>query len=193
MRHVRRRKTALALAACGCVLSIGGGGAAQPSDVGQGRYNVPPPPGYQPNDARLDSSAQAREEDDRYSYEAERWAARNCVADRADRATAGAVIGGLLGAVVGSGLAGRHDRALGAVSGGAVGAVAGGAIGRSTSPGCPPGYVLRPGAPPFAPAVVYSDVVYAAPPWYDPWVWYGHHWIYRPYPFHRFWFRHHHL
>ena len=33
--------------------------------------------------------------------------------------------------------------------------------------------------------------VYVAPPWYDPWVWYGGHWLYRPYPYHRYWYKRH--
>jgi hypothetical protein len=187
MFHDGLRTTALALAISAAALSVG-----RPV-LAQDRYSVPPPPGYQPKDEQYETSARARAEDERYSYEAERWAAENCVAERANNTAAGAVIGGLLGAVVGSGLAGRHDRAPGAIAGGAVGALAGGALGSSaSSPGCPPGYVLRPSAPPFAPGPVYTEVIYEAPPWYDPWVWYGHHWIYRPYPFHHYWYRIHH-
>lgn len=162
---------------------------------GQGQYNVPPPPGYDPADARYDQSPQARDEDERYSYAAEQWAARNCVEAHARDTTAGVVIGGILGAVIGSGLAGRYDRGAGAVAGGALGAVAGGAIGSSaadSNPNCPPGYVMRAGAPPFYPGPVYGGVVYAAPGWYDPWIWYGHHWIYRPYPYHRYYWRRYH-
>jgi hypothetical protein len=158
-----------------------------------GQYNVPPPPGYQPGDDQNETSPQAREEDERYSYEAERWAARNCVAQRQADTTAGVVIGGILGAIVGSGLAGPHARGAGAVLGGVGGAAVGGAIGSSaaTNPNCPPGYVVADGAPPFDPGPIYGGVVYAAPGWYDPWIWYGGHWIYRPYPYHRYWYRHH--
>ncbi|MDR3510225.1 MAG: glycine zipper 2TM domain-containing protein [Caulobacteraceae bacterium] len=166
-------------------------------DQGQsnpGRYNVPPPPGYQPQDEQYDASAPAREQDDRYAYEAEQWAARNCVDAHARDTTAGVVIGGILGAIVGSNLSGRYDRGAGAVAGGALGAVAGGAIGSSaadSNPNCPPGYAMRAGAPAFYPGPVYGDVVYAAPGWYDPWISYGHHWIYRPYPYHRYWYHSH--
>jgi hypothetical protein len=193
MFHDGLRTTVLTMAISASVLSLGGAARAQQPSPEQRRYNVPPPSGYQLNDERSETSARARAEDERYSYVAERWAARNCVAEHASNAAAGAVIGGLLGAVVGSGLAGRHERAAGAIAGGAVGAVAGGAIGGSTAtPGCPPGYVLRSGASPFDPGPVYTGVVYVAPPWYDPWIWYGHHWLYRPYPFHRYWYRLHH-
>ena len=154
-------------------------------------YNMPPPAGMQASDMAAESSQQARAQDDRYSYAADQWAAQNCAAQRADNTAAGAVIGGLLGAVAGGGLAGRHDRGAGIVAGGVVGAVAGGAIGNAaaTNPNCPPGYVVRAGAVPFYPGPVYGPVTYAAPDWYDPWVWYGGHWIYRPYPYHRYWGR----
>ena len=33
-------------------------------------------------------------------------------------------------------------------------------------------------------------VVYDAPTWYNPWIWYGGSWIYRPYPYHRYWGEH---
>jgi hypothetical protein len=33
-------------------------------------------------------------------------------------------------------------------------------------------------------------VVYAAPGWYRPWVWAGGRWAYRPYPYHRYYYRH---
>lgn len=155
-------------------------------------YNYPPPPGMQPSDAAAENSAAARAQDDQYSYAAEQWAAQNCVAQRANNTAAGAVIGGLLGALVGGSVAGRGSRGAGIVAGGAVGAVAGGAIGAaSTSPNCPPGYVVRAGAAPFYPGPIYGPVVYAAPPGYDPWIWYGGHWIYRPYPYHRYWYRTH--
>ena len=164
---------------------------APPPASADGRYNVQPPPGYQPGPD--DRSPQARDQDDRYSYDAERWAANNCMAQRANNTASGAIIGGLRGAIVGAGLGGRYDRGGAALAGGAFGAVAGGAIGGSqaNNPNCPPGYVLRPGAAAFYPAPVYGDVVYAAPGWYDPWMWYGGHWIYRPYPYHRYWYRTH--
>ena len=52
------------------------------------------------------------------------------------------------------------------------------------------GRFLRAGAPPFygpgGPAVV----VYDQPGWYNPWLWYDGRWIYRPYPYHRYWHDH---
>jgi hypothetical protein len=189
MLHQRIRTTATTLVIVATVLSASGSSLAQAPN-----YNFPPPPGYQPSDGQYETSPQAREEDQHYSYAAERWAADNCVAERANNTAAGAIIGGVLGALVGSGLAGRYDRAGGALAGGAVGAIAGGAIGSSASnnPNCPPGYVLRRGARPFYPGPIYGGgVVYVAPPDYDPWIWYGNHWIYRPYPYHRYWYRTH--
>jgi hypothetical protein len=164
--------------------------AASSGDGASGRYNVPPPAGYSADTQRDDDSDTARAADERYAYQAEQWAAENCMEQRANSTAAGTVIGGLLGAIAGSGLAGRGSHAAGAVVGGAAGAVAGGAIGRSSSPDCPPGYALRASPPAFDPGPVYPDVVYVQPTWYDPWIWYGGHWIYRPYPYHRFWFRH---
>ena len=74
--------------------------------------------------------------------------------------------------------------------GAGAGAVAGSAIARTASPDCPPGFVVKAAPEPFYPPPVYPHV-YVAPPWYDPWVWYGGHWIYRPYPYHRYWYKRH--
>jgi hypothetical protein len=202
------RTTAIALALAATALGASGPTLAQPASPSpgpdqppppgagqdQGQYNVPPPPGYQPGDAQQEASPQAREQDQRFSYEAERWAARNCVAQHANNTVAGTVIGGVLGAIIGGGLAGRYDRGAGIVAGGALGAVAGGAIGSASAnsnPNCPPGYGLASGAAPFYPGPVYGEEVYVAPGWYDPWIWYGGHWIYRPYPYHHYWYRSH--
>ena len=210
MPNGRFRGLAVGLGAAATVVSVALSALAQPPDQPppgqeppsqgaynppppQGAYNVPPPPGYQPGDDRDESSDRARQQDQRYSYEAERWAAQNCIAQRANNGAAGAVIGGILGALVGSGLSSRRDSGAGIVAGAGLGAIAGNAIGRSdgSNPNCPPGYALRAGAAPFYPGPVYGgDVVYAAPPDYDPWIWYGGHWIYRPYPYHRYWYRH---
>lgn len=54
-----------------------------------------------------------------------------------------------------------------------------------TSPGCPPGYVLRDGAAPLYVAPAYA---YAAPGWYNPWVFYGGAWVFRPYPYHAYYY-----
>ena len=45
---------------------------------------------------------------------------------------------------------------------------------------------MRADAPPPPPPIV----VYDAPTWYNPWIWYGGAWIYRPYPYHRYWGEH---
>jgi hypothetical protein len=187
MSHDGLKATALVLALAAGPLTFAGPALTQGA-AGE-RYNVQPPDGYQPSGQSSETSPQARAEDERYSYEAERWARQNCVAERANNTAAGAVIGGLLGAAAG-GLAGRG---AGALAGGAVGAVAGGTLGAAaTDPGCPPGYVLRPHPTAFVAGPVYPGVVYVAPDWYDPWIWYGGHWIYRPYPYHRYWFHIHH-
>jgi len=72
-----------------------------------------------------------------------------------------------------------------------VGAGTGAAIASSennaTSPGCPPGYVVRAGAPAYP--YTYPGYAYAAPGWYQPWVFVGGVWAYRPYPYHA-WYYH---
>ena len=50
--------------------------------------------------------------------------------------------------------------------------------------------VVRDGAPPM-PYSFYGGYGYAAPADYRPWVWYGGSWIYRPYPYHRYWYHSH--
>jgi hypothetical protein len=104
------------------------------------------------------------------------------------------VIGGLFGALLGSSIAGRHDRGAGAFVGGVAGAAGGAAIGDSsrndTSPGCPPGYVVRGGAPAFYYEGYGDTYYYAAPGWYRPWYFYEGRWLYRPYPYHGWYYRH---
>lgn len=151
-----------------------------------------PPPGYTAQDAQRDASPAERQYDQQYAAAAEAWSQANCVRQEQNRTAAGAIIGGVLGAVIGSSVAGRYDRGAGAVVGGGLGAIAGGAIANSQGPGCPPGFVVRPGAPAFVygPPPGASVVVYDAPAWYNPWIWYNGAWIYRPYPYHRYWGEH---
>jgi hypothetical protein len=150
----------------------------------------PPPPGYQaPSDYD-----QQRAEDERYAEDAERWAEENCVKSHGNVA-AGAVIGGLFGALLGSAIGGPGHHAGGALVGAAIGGTSGAAIAANsgsneTSPGCPPGYVLREGAPAFYYSGYAGPYLYAAPGWYRPWVWYGDRWVYRPYPYHVWYYRH---
>ena len=148
-----------------------------------------PPPGYTAQDAQRDASDAARAYDQQYAAAAEAWSAANCVRQEQNRTAAGAIIGGVLGAVIGSAAAGRHDSGAGAIVGGGLGAIAGGAIANSSGPGCPPGFVLRPGAPAFgyAPPPGGAVLVYDQPTWYNPWIWYNGAWVYRPYPYHRYW------
>jgi hypothetical protein len=155
-----------------------------PPEGYDGTRPPPPPPGYQPDAAYGGPDPQDR----RYEAYAEDWAQRYCVKSGGN-AGAGAVIGGLLGALVGSSVAGRHDRGTGAAVGGIAGAFGGAVAGsaQSTSPGCPPGYVARGGAPAF----YYDgpDYVYAAPDWYRPWIFIDNRWSYRPYPYHAYYYR----
>ncbi|MBV9996340.1 MAG: hypothetical protein JO127_14140 [Caulobacteraceae bacterium] len=157
---------------------------------GYGSPQEPPPEGFGSRDRRYDFSAGAQAEDRRYAGAAERWAAENCI-DQRNQQAAGAMIGGLMGAMIGAGAAGPHDRGAGAAVGGMLGVIAGSAIGASAaSPGCPPGFYARAGAPAFAAPGFGGGYGYAAPPGYRPWIWSGERWSYRPYPYHRYWQRH---
>lgn len=162
-----------------------------PPDYGQDS----PPPGYGPPQGEYAPppgspgaySDQLQQYDRDYAGRYSAWAARYCIDRRNNNVAAGSIIGGVLGSILGSGVADRGDHFAGAVVGGALGATAGAAIGASSSDtyGCPPGYVVAVGAPAFyyggGPTVV-------APGWYNPWVWYGGHWTYRPY---RSWYYRH--
>lgn len=147
----------------------------------------PPPPGYQGGPETDQQDLQDRA----YAEYAEQWAQQNCVKAHGNPA-AGAAIGGLLGALIGAGVAGPGSRGAGAFVGGAIGAAGGAAIAGSTdsnetSPGCPPGYVVQDGAPQFYYGAPY---LYAAPGWYRPWVFWGDRWVYRPYPYHVWYYNH---
>jgi hypothetical protein len=169
-----------------------GGAAPPPPPPGyNGSQPPPPPPGYQAGP----DEAQQRDQDQRYAAYAQQWAQTYCVKSRGDAGT-GAIIGGVLGAIVGSGLGGRHDHGTGALAGAAVGAAGGAVVADSagsnaTSPGCPPGFVVRRDAPAFSYGG-YAGVpyAYAAPGWYRPWAFYGGVWSYRPYPYHVWYSRH---
>jgi hypothetical protein len=158
-------------------------GYDQPPPGYDGNQAPPPPPGYNGG-----PTPQQVAQDERYQREAEQWAQANCVKSHGNVA-AGAVIGGIFGALIGG--AATHGRgggvAAGALIGGSSGAVIAAGSGGGTSPGCPPGYVLRDGAPPWAYDAGYY---YAAPGWYRPWVWYGDRWVFRPYPYHSWYYRH---
>jgi len=150
-----------------------------------GQNTPPPPPGYAPS-----SDAPSRAADQAYATEAQRWAQDNCVKSRGDTAS-GALVGGILGAIVGSAMGGRGDGGLGTVAGAAIGAMGGAAVAESsggdTSPGCPPGYVVRRDAARYTYRP--EGYFYAAPQWYRPWVFMGGAWAYRPYPYHDYYYR----
>ena len=172
--------------------------AAQPYDQGGQDYYrdqappadyrdaAPPSSEYAPPPGQSDDgsyNARARDYDRDYAAQYSRWAAQNCVDRRNGNTVAGAVIGGVLGAVIGSNVAGHGERTGGAIVGGALGATAGGVIGNASTDqaGCPPGYVVRSGAPEFYYSGGYAGPSYSAPSWYHPWTWSGSQWVYRPY------------
>ncbi len=148
---------------------------------------APPPPGIQSGNATYDY--QAQQADRAYADAYSRWAAQYCIDQHNNNTAAGALIGGVLGAAIGAGVA--HSPATGAVIGGAIGAGTGAAAGASIPTyGCPPGYVVAPGAPAFVYYGPYwnADLVWA-PAWYHPWVWVNGHWVFYPY---RYWYWWHH-
>jgi len=165
-------------------------------DQGQQGYDQGPPPGYSnaapppgqyaPPPPGADSRSydyRTQQYDRDYAARYSAWAAQNCVDRRNSNTAAGAIIGGVLGAVIGSNVAGRGDRGGGAVVGGVLGAGAGAAIGSSSTDtrGCPPGYLVRRGAPAFYYAGPAYGPGYWGPAWYQPWVWADGRWVYHPY------------
>jgi hypothetical protein len=157
---------------------------APPQGYGDPALN--PPPGYSAQDAQRDASEQQREQDRAYAAQAEAWAQANCMRAEANRTTGGAIVGGILGAVIGSNLARGGGREGGAIIGGLGGAALGANVAKNSQGSCPGGFAMRPGAPPYPVPVV----VYDAPGWYNPWIWYDGRWMYRPYPYHRFYHEH---
>jgi outer membrane lipoprotein SlyB len=181
--------------------------SAQPYDqgYGQGGYQEQgPPPDYSgepappqgqyapaPGDSHGGSyDPRLRDYDRDYAGRYSAWAAENCVDRRNTNTVAGAIIGGVLGAVIGSNVAGRGERGEGTVIGGALGATAGGVVGHAAGAtgDCPPGYLVRSGAPAFHYGGGYGGSDYSAPSWYHPWVWSGSQWTYHPY---REWYYNH--
>jgi hypothetical protein len=154
-----------------------------------GQY-APPPPGAATPGAVYDEGSQSYDRSYAQSYA--EWAAQNCI-DQRNNTIAGAAIGGVMGAILGAGVAGHRDQAAGAVMGGALGATAGAAIGANSGAACPPGYVVRQGAPayvyapppPYGRSYAYPPEAIYGPAWYNPWVWTGGVWVYRPY---RYWY-----
>ena len=123
-----------------------------------------PPPAYPPEQQQADQA---------YGSAYSAWAAQNCMAQQQQSTASGAAIGGVLGVAAGAALG--HSPGAAAV-GGVLGVATGAAIGASNAGSCPPGYMIRAGAPPFA----YAEPYYA-PPWYQPWVWVDGAWYYYPY------------
>lgn len=156
-----------------------------------GTQPPPPPPGYQAGP----DAAQQQAADQQYASYAQQWAQAYCVKAHGD-AGQGALIGGIAGAILGSAIGGRGNHGTGALAGAAVGAAGGAVVGdasgsNATSPGCPPGYVVRGGAPAFSyGGYGGAPYAYAAPGWYRPWVYYGGAWVYRPYPYHVWYYGH---
>lgn len=154
-----------------------------------GTQPPPPPPGYVAGQRY--GERQYVDQDRRYEAYVEDWSQRYCTKARSNAGT-GAVIGGLFGALLGAGVSGYRNQGTGALVGGlagaAGGAVVGGSTANQTSPGCPPGFVVRGDAPAFTYDGYASGYDYAAPGWYRPWAFYDGRWAYRPYPYHAFFF-----
>jgi hypothetical protein len=127
-----------------------------------------------------------------YRAQYAQWADRNCVTNHANNIAAGAIIGGVAGALMFGSVAGWAARGAWVLFGGSLGLGLGAAVGASSNaPGCPTGYGVRSGAPPFyygGPAYSYGQpyapAPYAPQPYYRPanggWVWDGYRWVQRP-------------
>jgi hypothetical protein len=155
------------------------GNGPPPGEYGPppGQYGPPPgPPVYDDRTAQADAAYAAR-------YQA--WYGRYCVQREHNNVAAGAIIGGALGAILGAGIS--HGHAGGTIVGGALGATTGAAIASDSNVGggCPPGYVIRAGAPAF----YWGGPVVYAPPGYNPWVFVDGRYTYVPY---RVWYWRHH-
>jgi hypothetical protein len=172
--------TALALAVSATVAAAQP--APPPPGYGYGDYGPPPGQDYTPPPGGPSYDQQAYYQDQQYASNYQAWASRYCVQQRNNNVAAGAVIGGALGAILGGGIGGH---ARGAVIGGALGAGTGAAVAANsgTPGGCPPGFVIGPGAPAYVGPVIY------APGWYNPWVFEGGRYVYVPYR--TYYWRHH--
>jgi len=195
MRNKIARSTMSVCLATMFALGLAGGGPAAAQTDGRNQNSqsagqsppseqyAPPPKGYGEGSASYADRDQ--QVDRQYADSYSRWAARYCVDQRDHNTAAGAIIGGILGAGVGAAV--THNPATGAAIGGAIGVGTGAVVGaNSSAQGCPPGYVVAAGAPPF----VYDGPYWAAdygwaPAWYRPWVWVDGRWVYHPY---RYWY-----
>jgi hypothetical protein len=165
----------------------------QPSAYGQPStydYRNPPPEPAEPynRDNRDNTQVyvapnQTYTPSPNYAADDANWARDNCVKARGNTA-GGAVVGGILGAIVGSAMGGRHDHGTGTAVGAALGALGGAAVANSaggqTSPGCPPGYVVRESTT-YVPAPR-QPAYYPTPAPYVGSVWYGSRSYWRPAP-----------
>lgn len=177
----------------------------------------PPAPAYAPAPAAPqaapgpggDYNSWAYQQDyQNYRNQYAAWAEQNCVTKHQNNIATGAIVGGVFGALLAGSIAGWAARGAWILFGGSLGLGVGAAVGAATSaPGCPNGYFVRAGAPPFA----YSGPAYAyRPPAYGPdygpayyatqptygssyyaprpawrpnggWYWDGYRWVRRPY------------
>jgi hypothetical protein len=183
MNWSRTSKTTIAALTASALVLGAGMASAQP---GYGDNGPPPPPGeYGPppgGSAYADQQAQA---DAAYAQQYQAWAAQYCVNRQRNNVAAGSIIGGALGAITGAAISG--GRAGGTIVGGLLGAGTGAAVASSDGPGggCPPGYIVRAGAPGF----YYGGPAIYAPVGYNPWVFVGGRYTYVPY---REWYWRHH-
>ncbi|HEY5289205.1 MAG TPA: hypothetical protein VIJ59_04150 [Caulobacteraceae bacterium] len=145
-----------------------------------------PPAPYAPQQQPPNYNAWAYQQDyQNYRAQYGQWAAQNCVTKRSNNIAAGAIIGGVAGVLLAGSIAGWAARGAWLLFGGSLGLTAGAVVGASSSaPGCPDGFAVRTGAPPFT----YGGPVYAPAPYYRPtpsggWMWDGYRWVRAPYSY----------
>jgi hypothetical protein len=207
-RQLPARAGALALVAAAAFV-------VQPA-IASAQAAPPPPPATAPTPPSPQSAPQGGYDDnawaDQRNYQAYReqyaaWAEQNCVTQRSHNIATGALVGGVAGALLAGGIAGWAAGGAWVLFGGSLGLGAGALVGATTTaPGCPEGYAVRAGAPPFdysgpvygyRPAYSYGPSYRPYYPAYRPsypaygaqygyrgnggWYWDGYRWVRRPY------------
>jgi hypothetical protein len=205
-RQIPARAAVLALVAATAFVvqpAVASAQAGPPPPGGPPAPAYAPPPGAPPQ-AGGDYNSWAYQQDyQNYRNQYASWAEQNCITRHTNNIATGAIVGGVFGALLAGSIAGWAARGAWILFGGSLGLATGAAVGAATSaPGCPSGWAVRRGAPPFyysGPAYAYRPEYPAYQPAYGPnydaprpayrsnggWYWDGYRWVRRPYPNYR--------
>lgn len=199
-RRLPARAGALALLAAAAFViepTAASAQAAPPPPPGPPAPAYAPPPQAAPAPGGDYNSWAYQQDYQNYRNQYAAWAEQNCVTRHTNNIATGAIVGGVFGALLAGSIAGWAARGAWILFGGSLGLATGAAVGAATSaPGCPGGYAVRAGAPPFyysGPAYAYrpeypayAPNYYAPRPAYRPnggWYWDGYRWVRRPYSY----------